>query len=260
MIAHVLCTQEKTLANILLLEKVENKRPTLEQKETTDLFLCNLLKFYQIFFFPQQTKFNIHAYTFLDLTDLAFYQEHFLLLHCMCMLLVSTEWALVFFYFDAFPQRIISLSYIFYNYIFHATHCYLLLICFWLAFVIVLQRTKANCDQSNDLSSWRTLACVPPTSAVQWKFRTSLLSLVLSNLQQHTRCTPTREWVISSGGLQKLNPNETCLTDYKSSGGGSSWAEQLEVNPKVAGSNPNQKIHYLENEYNTLDHNKIIIK
>ncbi len=61
MIAHVLCTQENTLAKILLLEKVENKRPTLEQIKTTDLFLCNLLKFYQIFFFPQQAKINIHA-------------------------------------------------------------------------------------------------------------------------------------------------------------------------------------------------------
>ncbi len=50
MVAHVLCTQENTLAKILLLEKVENKRPTLEQIKTTDLFLCNLLKFYQIFF------------------------------------------------------------------------------------------------------------------------------------------------------------------------------------------------------------------
>lgn len=132
--------------------------------------------------------------------------------------IISFYWALLFFYLDTFSQRIISLSYIFYDYIFHATHCILLLICFWLAFVIGLKRTKANCDQSNDLSSRRTLPCVPPTSAVLWKFRISLLS----NLQQHTGWTPTREWVISSGGhkrgLQKLNPNETCLTDYKTSG------------------------------------------
>ncbi len=39
MIAHVLCTQENTLAKILLLEKVENKRPTLEQKENRFIFV-----------------------------------------------------------------------------------------------------------------------------------------------------------------------------------------------------------------------------
>lgn len=29
----------------------------------------------------------------------------------------------------------------------------------------LLQRTKTNCDQSNDLSSWQTLPCVPPTGS-----------------------------------------------------------------------------------------------